>query len=233
MKKLEFKYGYYFSPGFYRDYWINYIQGKIPGYDSFSNNRLEPYQELWLGSIFAALYTKSTGDKYYVGPPESDPPDVWLVRHVPIVYKEREATSLERMSVEITRCNLDEGENLFDQIMNKNTPAYDNMVLLVYLYGVGQDVNFSEICEQLAKKDKVHPMEIFVIANITGKDGIKPRSTTFVGAMVYPEYRTQMVSMADDQAFFHHPSAITQGKLGLSRELKPVETRVIMPPSLD
>lgn len=230
IKKLEFKHGYYFSPGFYQDYWLKHIQDKVPNHDSFSNQKLEQYQELWLGSIFAALYTKSTGENYYVGLPDRDPPDVWVVRLEPIIYKGREASRLERMPVEITRCHLDEGENLFDQIMRKNKPAYSNTVLLVYLYGFGGKVNFSNLAKRLSKLEKVYPIEIFVLAKVAHDGNATLKPNTFVGMMIYPEQRQQTVSLDDEQAFFVEPSVIAKGKLGFSRNLRPTEVRAVTPP---
>lgn len=229
-KELEFKHGQYFSPGFYQAYWLDHIQDKIPNYDSFSNQKLEQYQELWIGSIFAALYTKSTGDKYYVGLPERDPPDVWLVRLVDTEFKGREATNMERMPVEITRCFLDEGENLYDQIMRKNKPAYDDKVLLVYLYGIGSEVNFEETVKRLASEERIYPIEIYVIAKVA-KDGKKSlNKNTFLGMMVYPQHRQQTVELNDGQAFFSHPPILNHAGRGISRELKTGETFTVVPP---
>lgn len=231
-KNLEFKSGYYFSPGFYQAYWLDHIQDKIPNHDSFSNQKLEQFQELWIGSIFAALYTKGTGDQYYVGLPERDPPDVLLARLIPVEFKGREAYNLERMPVEITRCHLDEGENLYDQIMRKNKSAYDDKVLLVYLYGVGGKINFEDIVKRLKAEKKIYPIEIFVIAKVA-KEGEKSLTkNAFVGMMVYPEYRQQTVDLDDNQAFFSHPPVLNRPGRGITRELKVGETFTIMPPTV-
>ena len=227
---LNFEYGYYFSPGFFSEYWLNYIQEKVEGHDSFASNKMKKYQELWVGSIFAALYTKSTGEKYFVGLPEKDPPDVWLVRHVPIVRNGRECLKSERIPVEITRCHLDKGEHLFTQISNKNKPSNDNFVLLVYLYGKGKTVSFTYLVEQIAKMDKIHPAEFFVIAKTYNCKDDNLKHNTFVGTMVYPEYRQQTVDLSDHDAFFKHPEVIRQ-KLGISREVKMVGIRTLAPPN--
>lgn len=232
--QIELQPGYYFSPGFYKDFWINCIEKQFTEQTKLTNNKLKPYREVWIGAIFAALQTKITGIQHFVGLPPNEPPDIWVGRYVPVTTpKGRSGTNFDRMPIEITRCNLDAQETLFGQIKKKNKSAYSDTILLVYIYGAGKEVNFQEVADKIKLMGRVYPSEILVIGQVdkTSNGIVFPRGT-FAQTKLYPDGGQDIVNTSDNSAFFRNPEVMTSLKRGVSRDLKELGRMMLVPPKI-
>lgn len=234
MQKLELKPGYYFSPGFYMDFWTHHIEEQFSEKVKLKHVRLKPYREVWIGAVFAALQTKITNVKHYVCVSEREPPDIYVCRFVPITTKYgSKGTNLDRLPIEITRCDMDSGEMLLDQILKKNKPAYTGNILLVYIYGAGKVVNFKEVVNDIKKIEQVYPSEIVVVGRVDKTDnGVIFPQGTFAQTKLYPDDGQHTVNLTDENSFFKSPEVIIATRRGVSRELKKLGNLMLVPPNI-
>ena len=234
--EINLEHGYYFSPGFYQSFWTNCIEKQLSVKDIQTHDKLKKYREVWVGAIVAALQTKITTQQHFVGLPLSEPPDVEIVRLVPILTpKGKEALRRERMNVEITRCNTDVGENLLDQIRPKNTQANSDLILLVYIYGSNQSkIDFKQVQKEIAELGKIYPSEILVLGAFekAGDQEFPPGS--YVQIQLYPEYGIfDVINISDKNSFFTNPNVIKPLSRNPSRELTYLTDAKLSLPDLD
>jgi hypothetical protein len=233
VKEIELEPGYYFSPGFYKSFWESRIEKKFPRNTINKNVKFKKYREVWLGAIIAAAQTKITGQKHFVGLPNSEPPDVLVVRFSPITTKKgSEGTNIDGMPIEITRCSLDDGEDLYKQIALKNKPAYTDTILAVYLYGGTMPFDMNEVGRKIMAEKKIYPSEILVIGNVERTSSIILPKGTFAQVKLYPEKGEDLINLNDSEAFFNYPGIMTTTKRGVSRKLEPLGKLRLMPPNI-
>lgn len=230
--RSDLKPGIFFSPAFYLAYWDNIILPNFPSEVIISNAKLKPYREMWLGAILAAAQTKASGIKHFVGLPESEPPDIDIVKFQPIkTPKGGLGTSLDRLNVEITRCSLDEGEDLYTQIIKKNKPAYQDMILAVYVYGDKREVDFDSLFVKL-EKVKLFQSEVVIIAMVGLSSTPNGSVKTFSVSKVWPIKGETIFSSVDAKAFFRHPEVSKQTQRGIGRVWKDLGSFELMPPKI-
>ena len=131
---------YYFAPGFYIDYWINGILKTFDHTLVATDVRFQKHREMVCGAILAAS-NSIAGPRIqtFVGLNDSVHPDLDLAYYV----KEKLASGAEgyvrkHIYVEHTRCNLAEGEDMLEQILKKNTPENEGIMVAVHIYGQGK-----------------------------------------------------------------------------------------------
>lgn len=231
--KTELVPGIYFSPGFYQRFWQSSIIGQFDGKTVLSHVKLKPYREVWIGSILAASQTKITGNEHYVGLPPTEPPDVEIIARVPTKTPSgKPATNLNRMPVEITRSDLDQGETILGQIKRKNTDAYKGMVLVVYAYGGDNPTDFEAIRKELNTWN-VKPASILEIGSVhRSEHGIIIPNGTFSVTRLYPSKSQNLVNLSDQKAFHYKPEMIRQEKRGVNPDLYEMGLLELMPPKL-
>lgn len=203
--EITLKPGYYFSPGFYLDYWTKTIMTNFDVPTVVGGNKLKRHREMWVGAHLAAAKTKLSGEKHFVSLPETEPPDVVIGTFRKIVVPSgRTAHKLDWYPIEITRCDAFSGEILEEQIEKKNRQAYERTVLAVYLQGAERVPDLQALAKSLRSK-KVHLHEVIVMVQLQGKaNNIAEGSFGFV--QVHPFYDTIVVNRDDSDAFFHTPN---------------------------
>lgn len=225
--------GDFYAPGFYMDYWDNVIVTNIPSNIVLSNSRLKPYRELWIGAILAAAQTKATGNKYYVGIPDSDPPDVIIGTLTPVQHSSgRTGNNFDYANIEIVRCDISVGEDLLTQVLLKNTAAYQDMIVAVYVFGGTADL--TSVSEILQQEPTVYPVQITVVAEaVATSSGLRLAQHTYLVETVFPLVGQDLVNRHDSNHFFNSPSIITRTGRGLSPA--PIELGQVrlLPPNLN
>lgn len=192
--------------------------------------KFKQYREVWLGAIIAAGHSKLTGVKHFVGLPNDEPPDVQIVKlNQERMPGGRIGTSIEALKVEITRCNLAENETLIGQIVKKNTPAYKDMTLAVYLYG-GDAVYMTEITKQIEALGEIHLAEIMVVGKVDAMVDQDLPKGTFAQVFLYPVPAQTTFNIADESAFFRIPAVLTAKNRGVSTKLTPIGVLRLLPP---
>lgn len=230
--EIELEPSYYFAPGFYKTFWINQIEKRFPDDVINKHVKLKPYREVWLGAIIAAAQTKASGIQHFVGLPEKEPPDILVVRFVPVTTKQgHEGTMIDRIPIEITRCNMDAGESLFKQIMKKNKAAYEDNILAVYLTGLGQQFSLGPTHKKLLAEKKIHPAEVLIVGEVQQAGSIALTPRTFAQFKIYPDTGGDIVNVQDTKSFFSHPAVMTTRRRGVSRKLKPLGKLKLKPPT--
>jgi len=233
IKKITLQNGYYFSPGFYIDYWRKCIDSKLSEDTIYKDGRLKQYREMFLGAHIAAMQTKLTGLQYFVGLPADEPPDVDVVRFSPSETKSgKKASNLDTIRVEITRCDMNQGETVIGQILKKNKQAYKGMSLAVHTSGSDKSVKLEEIHKLLEKEENVYPREIIIIGPVLATKHIKLMPGTYSVSKVWPDKSSDLVYQLDSRAFFRTPEVITTTGRGASREAKPLGFIELLPPTL-
>lgn len=232
-KKIQVESGYYFSPGFYMNYWLNCIEKYYSSDVIKSHVKLKIHREVWTGAILAAWQTKVNGIKHYVGVPEREPPDVEVVRFIPTTGpKGGDGTNMQKVGFEITRCSMDEGETLIEQIKKKNKPAYSGMSLVVYVYG-GIATDFNRLHEEVIGLGKIYPIEIIVAGPVIGTETTTFEPGTFGITKIYPQKGQDTVNLFDKQAFFMHSNVRAVTGRGVTRKLKDLGYIELMPPEIE
>jgi hypothetical protein len=227
--KSKLKQGLLISPGYYADFWQKEIQSKF-SYDTIMSAPFKPYREMWVGTPLAAFYNKYFPGQYYLECPASDPPDVYIVKLYDTISKTgRSGHGYERLFVEIVRCNLDAGEDLYRQISLKNTPAYKDMSVAVYIFGQGAKVNFAEIHQKL-NSINMYPSEVKIVGIATATESILLPHNPFVITNVYPELTSHMINPIDRNAFFYYPAVLTFGQRAFTKELRDNGKFHLLPP---
>jgi hypothetical protein len=225
--------GYYYSPGFFMRYWLNAIEKQFSMEQIQSHPNFKPHRELWIGAIIAASQTKINGMPYFVGLPPDEPPDAEVVRFTPIVTaKGNEGFNLDRIGVEIVRCNMDEGENIFSQILLKNKPAYSGMSVAVYAYGGKKATNLNSVQAAINALDKIYPHEIMLVAPVRSSTSIVFEPGTHAITQFYPKMGQDLVNVLDTKAFFLEHNIRTVTQRGVGRESKNLGFIELMPPTI-
>lgn len=235
----ELKPGYYFSPGFYMGYWKNCILANFPMDVIKSHNNLTKHREVWVGAILAASNTKDSGIQHFVGLPEDEPPDVDIIYDEPTkTASGKEGVNRKHLHVEITRCDLDAGETLLGQILNKNKPAYAGMILAVYVYGKQTQNDYQAVLDALKKEVRVYPTEIvcveFVMAAGGGRILLMPG--TYGISRLWPKPGSKVVNLSDNTAFFRRPTDVigyATPRRGAGTEWQDLGSLTLLPPKID
>ena len=213
-------------------YWANCIERYYSKEVITKHVRLKQHREVWIGAILGAWQTKLTGNKHYVGLPDREPPDVEIVRFVPAKRPSgKEGTGMEKMGFEVTRCSMDEGETMLEQIKKKNKPAYSGMNLVVYTYG-GVETDFNKIQEEIDRIEKIYPMEILVAGPVIGTKAVTFQPGTYGITRLYPSKGQDLVNIQDKQAFFMHSNVRTVTGRGVTAEIKDLGYIELMPPEI-
>ena len=225
--------GYFFSPGFYMAYWESCILKNFDSKTILSHNKFKKHREMWVGAIIAAILTKTTKIHHFIGLPDTEPPDIEVVRLMPCnTPKGKRGTKLERISIEVTRCSLNDGESILGQIIRKNTDTYSQMILIVYVYGDMKIVNFEQIFTKL-KNIEIKPAEINVLGQAQSYEGggFLPKDT-FIITQIYPIKNQISINRHDSQAFFREIEVIKKTKRGIST--KPINLGIfeLLPPKI-
>jgi len=230
--ELQLQSGYFFSPGFYLQYWQNQILPNFSNDDVAFGNKLKPHREVWIGAHLAALKTYLSGQKFLVGLPETDPPDVLVANfHTVKTASGKTGHNLNWFPVENTRCDAAAGEDLLGQILKKNKAAYENTILAVYLQGAEVVPDMHELSAALLALPKFYPHEVIVMVQLRdgANDGVSDGSFGFV--QVYPTLDTAVIGRSDTTAFFQEPHVMVTTGRGVQAERKPLGTIRLMPPS--
>jgi hypothetical protein len=233
IQKIHLKHGYYFSPGYYRDFWINKIENVFPEEIKNKNVKLKPYREVWVGAIIAAGHTKLTGIKHYVGLPPDEPPDVNILKLTnETMPSGREGTRAEVLRVEITRCSLADNEELINQIRRKNTLAYKGMTLAIYLFGGGETIRMEDLKALIMELPEIYLEEIMIIGKVEGMLGQELPEGTFAQIFLYPELAQTTFNINDESLFFRRPDVLTVKGRGISNEMRPTGTFRLLAPEI-
>lgn len=232
IKRVHLTTGFYFSPGYFLAYWRKYI-AKLPDNIIYKDVRLKQYREMFLGAHIAALQTKLTSMNHFVGLPADEPPDVNVVRFSPSLTKNgKEASNFDTIRIEVTRCDMEEGENALTQILNKNKPGYAGMTLAVHTSGNNKSANLEEVYKSLKEQDKIYPREILIFGPAVGTRYIRLLPGTYSVSKVWPDRSSDLVYQLDSKAFFKTPEVITTTGRGASREAKLLGFVELLPPKL-
>jgi hypothetical protein len=236
LPKAEIKPGLYFSPGFYMAYWQGCILAQFPLDVVEKHTAMTKYRELFVGAILAAANTlASGGTQYFVGLPATEPPDIDLMYYEPTVVNGKKGVKRKHIDVEIVRCNMEEGETLLGQIKIKNKPAYQNMIVAVFMEGRVSPIDFEAITQALHKEARVYPSQILIVLNGNMAEALSWPDGTFGLARVYPGPGSSVINISDEKAFFRIPEVVgdTNPKLGVSEEWRDLGPGLtILPPKI-
>lgn len=231
--KSDLRLGVFFSPGFYMAFWNECILKRFSAVDILSRIEFKQHREMWLGAIMAASQTKGTGVQHFVGLPNDEPRDVDVVRMVDIkIPSGKMGTAIERLFIQITRCNLDAGETLLQQIKKKNKPAYKDIILAVYKYGYEPMSDFKAVHDALKKEKEIFPSEVLSIELAEIARSIVLPAGTYGLTRLYPKIGQHLVRLSDQEAFFRNPEVVQGTGLGVSTEWKDLGTFELLPPVL-
>jgi hypothetical protein len=231
----EIKPGLYFAPGFYMAYWHECILKRFPIKTIERHNAFTKYRELFVGSILAAANTLgSGGTEYYVGLPATEPPDVELMYYEPTTVKGKAGNIRKHIEVEITRCNLNVGETIVGQIINKNVAAYKDMILAVFMEGEVRHIDYKAIQAALGKEEVIYPSSIVLVtsANMAGTILLLPGS--FGLSQLYPKPGSSLINLNDANAF-HRKTDVVGNAIpfrGVSTDWQDLGPFTLAPPKL-
>lgn len=229
-EEIQLQSGYYFSPGFYMQYWQAVI---LPGFDAETvafGGILKQHREAWIGAQLAAMKTKLSGEKHFFALPERDPPDVLVGTFKPITTPlGRTGHDLDWYPIENTRCDMSQGEELLGQIGNKNTAAYSSTVLLVYLQGAEVVPDMQAVHRELMSLDIVHLHEIIVMVQLQPQSEDNP-ADTFGFVQVYLNYDTVVIDRSDPDAYFKEPNIMRITGRGVQEAARHLGSVRLMPP---
>jgi len=229
--KTQLKRGLYLSPGFYMHYWVNCIERNYSVDVIARHGKLKQHREVWIGAILAAWQTKVSGIKHFVGIPEREPPDVEIVRYERIVTPSgRVGTKMGKIGFELTRCSMDDGETIFEQILKKNKHANKNISLVIYTYGSNVETDFNALQKEIDSLSLIYPHEIIVAGPVLGTKKIKFPIGTFGITKLYPTKGQDTVSLNDLGSFFMSPNLKIPTGLGVSSQAKRLGQIELMPP---
>ena len=167
-----------------------------------------------------------------VGLPETDPPDVLVGNfHKVLAPSGREGHNLNWFPVENTRCDISAGENLSDQITGKNTIAYRDTVLAVYLQGAETVPDMKALSDSLLALPEFYPHEVIVMVELQNGANKGVPNDTFGFVQVYPTFDTVLINRNDITAYYMEPNVMMQTGRGIASEPKNLGTIRLMPPS--
>jgi hypothetical protein len=199
----------YFAPGFYMDYWINGILKNFDPEAIATDIRFQKHREMVSGAILAAA-NSIAGPKVqtFAGLNDKVHPDLDLAYYIPIRL-ENGAEGYERkhVYVEETRCDLDKGENLIEQILKKNTPENKDIMVAVHIYGQGKS-NPAKAHEALAAQPIVYPAQIVEVASISKVGSLYVPDGSYGVNLLWPRAGSTIVNVRDLRAFFRNPDVI-------------------------
>lgn len=219
--------GLFFSPGFYMAFWQNAVIGKFDMNTILTHQKFKPYRELWIGAIVAASQSSASDFQHFVAIPDDEPPDVEVARLVPVTVNGKDGNSLERLPIEITRCDFYSGETLLGQIAKKNKPAWAGMKLAVYAYGdEGTEPPDVQAIMKELHGQKVYLSDILVIRHIAHEN-------LYEVSRLYPKPGQSHFSATDEKAFFMHPEVFKKSRRGLSTEWEHLGSLRLMPPDIE
>lgn len=225
--------GYFFAPGFYMNYWHSTILTNFDPQVVAFHGRLKQHREVWVGAHLAALKTYLSGEKHFVALPERDPPDVLVGSFTNVtVSSGRVGRNLSWFPIEITRCDMASSETLLQQIENKNTPAYTNTVLVVYLQGTDTVPSLQELYENIQAFEEVYLHEIIVLVELQADANNVP-SGTFGFVQVYPNHETVVVDRNDHGAYFTEPNIFRVTGRGVQDEMENLGLIRLLPPVIN
>jgi hypothetical protein len=203
--------GYYFSPGFYMDYWTNGILKNFDPEMVASDGRFQKHREMVCGAILAAANTIA-GPKLqtFVGLNETTHPDLDLAYFVRGKLPGGvEGNVRKHIYVEVTRCNVDEGEDMLDQILKKNTPENKGIMVAVHITGQGKS-DAAKIYAALAVQPIIYPAQIVEVASISKAGTFYVPKDSYGMNLLWPTLGSTIVNLADSTAFFRNPDVLPQ-----------------------
>ncbi len=226
--------GVWLSPGFYLAYWENHINKLFTPKEIIERVELKQHREVWVGSIFAAAQFRASGIQHFVGLPSQEPPDVEVVRFLDTATaKGTPGTKVERIPLEVTRCNMAKGETLLGQIEKKNKPAYEGMSLLVYEYGSKKVSDYEAVHEALKQKEHVYFDTIISVAQVDHTaNGLVLPDGTFAVTMLYPRKGQTPLNVSDPKAFFRYPEVVTKTQLAAGTQWEELGSYELLAPAL-
>lgn len=199
----------YFAPGFYMDYWINGILKNFDPKVVAADNKFQKHREMVSGAILAAA-NSIAGPKIqtFVGLNDDIHPDLDLVYYVPNKLDSGiEGNVRKHIYVEETRCDLDKGENLIDQILKKNTPENKGIMVAVHIYGQGKS-SPAKVHAALAAQSIIYPAQIVEIASISKAGSFYVPNDSYGINLLWPRPGSTIVNLKDPKAFFRDPDVI-------------------------
>lgn len=234
--QTELQPGFWVSPGFYMGYWEKCILANFPLKVIKKNYGLKKYREMWVGAILAASDTKDSGIHHFVGMPSREPPDVDIIHYEDTVTANgKEGLNRKHTSVEITRCDLDAGETLVDQVLNKNTPSYIGMNLAVYVYGRPSKSDYQSVLDVLKNEEHVYPTEIVCLEFVIKAGPILLLPGSYGISRLWPKPGSKLVNLSDPKAFFRHPNDVvtdSNPRLSTGRDYQDLGTFELLTPRI-
>ena len=228
--------GFWVSPGFYMGYWKECILANFPLEIIKKHNGLTKYREMWVGAILAASDTKDSGTHHFVGLPGREPPDVDIIHYEnTLTSTGKKGLKRKHTSVEITRCDLDSGETLLDQVLNKNKPAYTGMNLAVYVYGSPSQTDYQYVLNALKKEEQVYPTEIVCLEFVMNAGPILLLPGSYGISRLWPKPGSKLVNLSDANAFFRRPNDVVTDaipRLRTGRDYQDLGTFELLTPKI-
>jgi hypothetical protein len=198
----------YFSPGFYMAYWEACVLKKFSPEVIKTHNKLQKHREMRVGSIMAAANTKATNQQYFVGISEVDPPDILLMCLAQVVVSGKVGTEPRYVHIEVTRCDLLAGETLIGQVLKKNKPANEGMVIALDVYGNDKPSDYQAVLNALKKEPKIYPSQIVAVESVGRTSRILLPLGSYGVTQLYPESGSSLVNRNDTAAFFRRPTEV-------------------------
>jgi len=211
-------------------FWQNAILKRFDKATVLNSQELKPYREMWVGAIIAASQSLS-GTKHYVGLPDDEPPDIDVVRLLDTDFKGKASTKMERLLIEVTRCNFDAGETIVGQIKKKNKPAYAGMRLAVYVHGNDRGTKFQDIFDALQKLKPVFST-VLIVGTVDVAGGLLLTKGYFGVTGVWPNKGQTLVNINNRKAFFRHPEVFRKSRLATGTEWEDLGSLILKPPEL-
>jgi len=231
-EEIQLQSDYFFSPGFYMDYWQSSIMSNFKPETVAFNGKLKQHREVWVGANLAAMKTLLSGEQFFVALPDSDPPDVLIGTFSKVkVPSGKTGHNLNWYPVEITRCDFASNETLNNQIANKNKAAYKDTVLTVYLQGAEKVPDFEALHKELVAMKEVWPHEIIVMVELQEIKNKIPKGS-FRFAQVYPNFDNATLMRDDKKAYFTDPNMMQVTGRGVQSVRVRVKTVRLMPPEI-
>lgn len=200
---------HYFAPGFYMDFWINGILKNFDHTLVATDVRFQKHREMVCGTILAAA-NSIAGPKIqtFVGLNDSIHPDLDLAYYV----KEKLVSGAvgyvrKHIYVEHTRCSVAEGENMLEQILMKNTPENEGIMVAVHIDGEGKSEP-AKIHDALAAQEKIYPAQIVEVASISKAGPFYVPKDSYGMNLLWPKSGSSMINLMDRKAFFRNPDVI-------------------------
>jgi hypothetical protein len=204
--------GYYFAPGFYMDYWINGILKNIPHYEVLSNGRLQKHREMLVGAIIAAANSIAGPKlKTFAGLSETTHPDLDLAYFEEATLENGVKGNIRKhIYVEVTRCNLDAGEDLLTQILKKNTATNTENAVAVHVFGKKASPDIKKVYQALQSEKIIYPKQIIAVGSVAKAGSIYLPDNSFGISMLWPSPGSSIINLSDKAAFFRDPDVMPQ-----------------------